>query len=169
MNLRTIFTKWTAVPAIILLLGIAGTLFSWQSLSKAEFRLLVASEDSTQADTQVEKRQSQLGIAQNSYDDNVRTLLNCHLRFGRSSSICEPQGTQSLEESKTYLRAAEGRLQGAKSAQMDAQDLAEDAAAALETSRFYFIGVMSLTGVALLGFIATAIVTRQRAAKEGHR
>jgi hypothetical protein len=158
MKLRTILTKWTAVPAAILLLGIVCTLLSWRSLAGAEFRLLVASETSEKADTQVEKRQSQLGIAQNAYDDDVQISLTCHVRFGRSSSICEPQGAQNIAESKTNLRAAEGRLQGAKSAQTDAQDLAEDAAAALETSRFYFVGVMSLTGVALLGFIATAIV-----------
>jgi hypothetical protein len=46
MSFRTIFTKWTAVPAAILLLGIVGTLLSWQSLAKAEFRLNVASETS---------------------------------------------------------------------------------------------------------------------------
>jgi hypothetical protein len=39
----------------------------------------------------------------------------------------------------------------------------------LETSRFYFVGVMSLTAVALLGFIATAIVTRRRVKTDGHR
>jgi hypothetical protein len=39
---------------------------------------------------------------------------------------------------------------------------ADEAVAKLETSRFYFFGVLSLTGIALLGFIATAIVTRRR-------
>jgi hypothetical protein len=161
MNLRTIFTKWTAVPAVILLLGIAGTLFSWQALTESESASLVASTAVAKAETNLETRQRQLGFAKTSYDDNVRSVLNCYLMFGRFDSICDMQEGW-LEEAETNMHAAEGRFQGATSSVRETQNVAEVAIATLETSRFYFFGVLSLTVVALLGFIATAIVTRRR-------
>ncbi len=168
MKLRTIITKWTAVPAAILMLGIAGTLFAWQALSQAESVSLDATTAAAKAESQAEKRQRQLGFAQNSYDENVKSVLNCHLYFGRFDSICDMQEGW-LNESETNLHAAEGRLQGSKSALTEAENAADDAAATLETARFYFFGVMSVTGVALLGFIATAIMTRRRVQLEGQR